>query len=231
MYLLLSAMEEELRDILGALSHPEEHTLGPVTAWTGELAGRRVAAARSGVGKVMSAMVTQALIAQLRPQALVFTGLAGSLRPGIVIGDTLIATDCVQHDLDVSGLGLPRGTIPWTPWRFIHCDPSLVALASTYLPTDGTVHLGRICTGDQFVGPGNRAALAYLVTELEGHAVEMEGAAVGTVAACNGLPFLLVRTISDSADEHAAVRFDEFLPRASRNSLDFLHHLLPQLPA
>lgn len=231
MYLIVAAMDAELKDILAQLVNKAEHAGGLFPTWTGILAGKKVLVARCGVGKVMAAMTAQALIERYRPRAILFTGLAGSLSKDLRIGDTLIARDCVQHDLDTRGLNQPRGTVPFTPYRFIPCDPALLALASTYQPARGTLHVGRICTGDQFISAENRRSMSYLGEELEGDAVEMEGAAFGLVAHIHRIPFLLARTISDNADEAATEHFEDFLPKASRNSVALLTHVLAGLPA
>jgi len=137
----------------------------------------------------------------------------------------------MQHDLDVTALGLKRGEVPFSPYRILPCDPALVELASSCEPLEGKIVRGRVLTGDQFITGRNLAALGYLAYELAGDAVEMEGASVGLVATVNGIPFSLVRTISDKADGKAAPDFQAFLPKASRNSLHFVKYILRGLPS
>ncbi|AHC16250.1 5'-methylthioadenosine/adenosylhomocysteine nucleosidase [Salinispira pacifica] len=239
---LLGAMDGEIEEIRNALNSREEIIIGGwLRAYRGTLEGRPVVLAKSGVGKAMCAMSTQAIFdhiareeipsnaAPRKPGALIFTGLAGSLNPELHIGDTLIAADCIQHDLDATALGIKRGTVPYSSHRFLESDPDLLAAAEGYRPESGRVHRGRVLTGDQFIARRNDPQYAYLREELEGDGVEMEGAAAALCAKVNSVPFLLARTISDEADGKAEVKFREFLIRASQNSLKLLTHIFSRL--
>ena len=229
MIVLLGAMDAEIEEFLAVLSDVQRLEWHGFPQYRGRLDGHEVIVSKSGVGKVMSAMVTQHLIERWQPRAVVFTGLAGSLRRQIDIGDTLVARDLVQHDLESVALQLPRGQVPFSSYRFLPADPALLTLASEYRPESGSLHLGRICTGDQFITYREMASHTYLTDELAGDGVEMEGASVALVCTVNGVPFLVARTISDRADENAASNFEAFLPQASRNSLDLVRHLLREM--
>jgi 5'-methylthioadenosine/S-adenosylhomocysteine nucleosidase len=230
--LILGAMDGEISDFIEAMDQRNEDiSSAGVQMYSGRLSNRDVVVAKSGVGKVMAALTTQNILDHIRSSGrvveyLVFTGLAGAINPAYRIGDTLIAVDCVQHDLDATALRIPRGTIPYSKMRFIGSDLRLVEAAQSYRPVEGTVHTGRVLTGDQFIHQRNNPEYAYMTVELEGDAVEMEGAAAATCALVNGVPFVLIRTISDQADGKARVKFSEFLPKASRNSLQAVLHLL-----
>ncbi|MDQ7990096.1 MAG: 5'-methylthioadenosine/adenosylhomocysteine nucleosidase [Candidatus Dactylopiibacterium sp.] len=231
MIALLGAMDVEIDGFLSCLALTGTHRWNGLELHRGTLDGHDVLISRSGVGKVMAAMVTQYLIDRWAPRAVIFTGIAGSLRADVDIGDTLVAADLVQHDMDAAGLGVPRGQIPFTPHRYIAAHPTLLAIARDYAPATGRLHVGRVCTGDQFITHRELGSHAYLTDELAGDAVEMEGAAVALVCALNGVPGLVVRTVSDRADGNAAVNFESFLPQAGANSLHFVRHLLARLPA
>jgi 5'-methylthioadenosine/S-adenosylhomocysteine nucleosidase len=226
MTIILGAMDAEIEQFLGAMEDRRE------TGWLGAalhqgcLAGHEVLVTKSGVGKVMAAMTAQHLIDAFAPDALVFTGLAGGLKPGIDIGDTVVASDLVQHDMDATGFGWARGEVPYTGIRFVPADPALLARAAAFQPAAGRLHLGRICTGDVFMDHAAQARYPWLSAEFDGAAVEMEGAAVALVCHRNGVPCLVARTISDKADGSASVDFAAFLPRASHNSLEFVRHML-----
>ena len=230
MIVLLGAMDAEIEEFVAALNDVETQVWNGFTQYRGRLDGHEVVVSKSGVGKVMSALVTQHLIERWQPQAVIFTGLAGSLRRQIDIGDTLVARDLVQHDLESVALQLPRGQVPFSSYRFLPADQALLALATAYQPASGDLHLGRICTGDQFITYREMASHTYLTDELAGDGVEMEGASVALVCTVNRVPFLVVRTISDRADENAATNFEAFLPQASRNSLAFVRFLLNRWP-
>ncbi len=219
-------MDGEIAEFLGALDRKKEEKWTDFTFHTGMLEDREVVVAKSGVGKVMAAMVTQRLIDAYRPRAVIFTGLAGGISDKIEIGDTLVAEDCIQHDLDATSLGFKRGEVPYSPYRVLVCDKALADAASFCIPAEGKTVRGRVLTGDQFITKRDFASHRYLLDELKGDAVEMEGAGVGLVACVNKVPFLLVRTISDKADSNAKTDFHAFLPKASRNSLHFVRHVL-----
>ena len=229
MIIILGAMDSEIDEFLSRLEQRQAFHWNGFTQHRGQLEGQDVLVSKSGVGKVMSAMVTQHLIDRWQPSAVIFTGLAGSLQPHIEIGDTLLAADLVQHDLESTALNLPRGQVPFSDYRFLPSDPILLELAAGFRPATGQLHQGRICTGDQFITYREMNSHAYLTDELDGDGVEMEGASVALVCSVNRVPFLVARTISDRADANAATNFEAFLPQASRNSLDLVRFLLREM--
>jgi nucleoside phosphorylase len=123
---------------------------------------------------------------------------------------------------------MPRGQVPYTDFRFFETDAKLKTLALS-AETEHTLHSGRIVTGDQFLTQKELHDYHYLTTELAGDAVEMEGAAVGFVCAVNAIPFLLIRTISDKADDEADQSYTEFLPVVAHNSVAVIKHLFNAL--
>jgi adenosylhomocysteine nucleosidase len=141
----------------------------------------------------------------------------------------VVARDCVQHDVVVDFLGLPRGQIPFTDQRFFDTDPRLRRYALEVDVPDHTVVEGRVLTGDTFVE--DEAYRQQICDELEGDCVEMEGAAVGQVCAVNDVPYLVVRAISDRADGDSDIDFDAFLQNAAHASSRIVLHLLEALPA
>ena len=229
MTIILGAMEGEIEEVTELLAGAEPHTFRRYRMTAGTIFGHPVLVARSGCGKTYAAMVTQHLIDMFEPSRLIFTGLAGSINPRIEIGDTIVADDCLQHDLDASAVGFRRGEIPFEELREIAGDPELLAIAAAYRPPEGMLHRGRILTGDQFFDRSRLAASPYLRDELDGDAVEMEGASVAAVCHFNDVPFCLVRTISDRADSNARVDFERFLPKASRNAAEFVKHVMSSL--
>lgn len=196
----------------------------------GSIGGRPVVVAKSGVGKSLAAMLTQRAIDAFSPQRIILTGVAGSINPAIDIGDTVIARDCLQYDMDVTALGFRLGEIPYSPYHVLRCDSELVERALG-TPDGAKVHVGRVLTGDRFLVQSMMDAHRYLREKLAGDVVEMEGASVGLVATVNKIPFIIIRTVSDKADSNARVDFARFLPRASSNSLAFVRHILESLPA
>jgi adenosylhomocysteine nucleosidase/adenosylhomocysteine/aminodeoxyfutalosine nucleosidase len=226
MIAIIGALDGEIAEFLAALENKKEEIWTDFTFYTGVIEKKEVIVTKSGVGKVMAALAAQHLVDVYKPEAIVFTGLAGGLNLNLEIGDTLVAEDCVQHDLNAISLGFKRGEVPYTPYRILGCDKKLLDLALQYVPESGKVMKGRILTGDQFITNRTLKSLQYLYDDLAGDAVEMEGAAVGLVATVNRIPFLLVRIISDKADSSANTDFKAFVPKASRISLQFIRHVL-----
>ncbi len=193
-----------------------------------ELHGHDLILVKSGVGKVNAALCAQLLVDGFDTEAILCTGTAGAVNPALEIGDIVVAEDCVQHDLEVDFLGLPRGQIPFTELRFFETAERLVQKATALSLPEHRLHMGRVLTGDAFVQ--DEAYRQELRHELEGDCVEMEGAAVGQVATLNGVPYLVVRAISDRADGSSDVDFQTFLQEAAHSSARVVIHLLEALP-
>jgi adenosylhomocysteine nucleosidase len=222
--LVLGAMEGEIAEALSSLRDVETTQWHGYRVHLGRVEDREVCVARTGVGKSLSAMLCQHLIDVYAPDQILFSGVAGALNPSLEVGDTVIARDCMIHDMDATAVGFKRGEIPYTPYRVIPCDTRLVARASALTPLSGSVLVGRILTGDQFVS--SVETRDELRGTLDGDAAEMEGASVGLVAAVNQIPFLLIRTISDKADGQTPVDLKAFLTFASRNSWHYFRSIV-----
>ena len=229
MIAILGAIDGEIKEFLDHIGRSEKSNWNDFTFYKGRLANHDVVISLSGVGKVMAAMVTQKIIDLYEPEALIMTGLAGALNPELEIGDTVIGRDCIQHDLDASVFGFERGQVPYSPYRIIESDEKLHDIAVTCKPETGRLFVGRILTGDQFLTKSYLRGHKYLIDELQGDAVEMEGAAAGLVATVNKVPFLIIRTISDKIDKQSMVDFKRFLPKASKNSFLIVRHILERL--
>jgi adenosylhomocysteine nucleosidase len=229
---IVSAMTEEMELYLDLCSVDRTQTRAGLRLHEGRHAGHDLVLVRSGVGKVNAALCTQLVLDHYEPDAVVCTGTAGALHDGLDVGDIVVAEDCVQHDLHVDFLDLPRGHIPFSDLRFFSASPPLVRRAKDVSLADRALRTGRVCTGDTFVQ--DPAARADIQAALEGDCVEMEGAAVGQVCTLNDVPFLLVRAISDRADGHSDVDFPTFLRDAADASarvvLELLEGLDPDVP-
>ncbi len=235
MIVILGAMDIEITAFLENIAEPKKHhILRDLTIHEGKLGDAQVAIAKTGVGKTMTAISCQCIIDFLKhsghaPEYILFTGIAGAINPHMRIGDTLVAADCIQHDLDTTALGIPRGTVPDTEYRFLKADAALFEIAMSYEPEEGHVHSGRILTGDQFIDNYHSDQYSYMINELTGDGVEMEGASAALCAAVNGIPFLIIRTISDNANQKAPMNFREFVPKASYNNFKAVQHIIQRL--
>ncbi|MFP4377091.1 MAG: 5'-methylthioadenosine/adenosylhomocysteine nucleosidase [Spirochaetales bacterium] len=226
MTLVLGALDSEVKTITERMEVKHVYRWRGFPVREGLISGEPVVVSRSGVGKSLSAMVTQHLIDQYQPSRIIFTGVAGGLVPDVAIGDMIIASECIQHDMDATSFGFEPGEIPYTRFRAIACDPALLELARGVELPEGRAHVGRILTGDQLVA--DASVRDALVARFDGLAVEMEGASVGLVAAVNEIPFLLLRTISDTADESVA-DFANFIVVAAENSWHYLSRMLQRI--
>ncbi|MCL2317250.1 MAG: 5'-methylthioadenosine/adenosylhomocysteine nucleosidase [Actinomycetia bacterium] len=225
---VLGAMTVEVEAVLAALTVPRtERLLGcPVTR--GRLAGEDLVVAKSGVGKVNAALATAAL-ARAGATAVVFTGMAGGIGADVHIGDAVVATDLVQHDVDASAFGgtLP-GQVPGEPLAWDADVALAAALAEAASGLGATVHRGRIASGDQFIADHARAAA--IASAFDALAVEMEGAAAAQAAARLRLPVAVLRWISDTANDEAVTDFPAFCARVAALDLAVVQALVTRGP-
>ncbi|MEI7027844.1 5'-methylthioadenosine/adenosylhomocysteine nucleosidase [Paenibacillus sp. y28] len=226
---LIGAMQEEIELMQQVLEQQESVQKAGISFIKGQYAGKNVILCRCGVGKVNAAVCTQLLVDHFQVDVVLFTGVAGALDPSLDIGDIVISTDCIQHDMDASVLGFPRGTIPFAEVSVFEAEPELVKLAAdcSRKVFEGRTLEGRILSGDQFIA--SRETVKQLYEELGGACTEMEGAAVAQVCVMNKVPFVIIRSMSDKADGSAHVNFAEFTVRASANSHQIIEQILQNI--
>lgn len=231
---IIGAMDEEIALYIEAMGNTTSTTKAGITYYEGTLEGQTIVLCKSGVGKVNAAVCTQILIDQFQVEKIIFTGVAGAVGPELNIGDIVVSTDCVQHDIDVTALGFASGQIPFTDVWVWEADKQLVELAvkaGQAITDDISVVTGRILSGDQFVA--SRDKVKWLHEQFAAACTEMEGASVGQVCSMNGIPFVVVRSMSDKADGSAHVNFLEFTKLASHRSYlmvtELLKHIAPQV--
>lgn len=226
---LIGAMDEEIELFLDHMKDVRLHEKAGIVFREGEFLGKRVVLCKSGVGKVNAAVCTQMLIDRFAVDAVIFTGVAGALDPVLNIGDIVVSVDCMQHDMDASVLGFPKGTIPFAAKSLFAADLQLAerAFSSSEKLFPGRTKKGRVLSGDQFIA--NRDIVKQLHEQMEGACTEMEGGAVAQVCSMNGVPFVVIRSMSDKADGSAHVNFTEFALQASRNSYRIVEDMLRQL--
>ncbi|MDB5930748.1 MAG: methylthioadenosine nucleosidase [Polaromonas sp.] len=223
---ILSALPQEQRGLINLLQNPRKVCHASRDFWLGGLHGHPVVLALSRIGKVAAATTATALIERFGVGCIIFTGVAGGLGEGVKVGDVVVATDFIQHDMDASPL-FPRYQVPLYGKTRFPCDPALSvllfaasqdALSHESLAVHGfqqaSVHQGLIASGDRFVCGAGEARQLRQAMASAGHdvlAVEMEGAAVAQVCSDYRLPFAVMRTISDRADDSAHVDFPAFV--------------------
>ena len=176
----------------------------------GELEGVSAVAVQCGVGKVNAAICTQILCAVFGVSHVVNTGIAGSLRAELDIGDLLICKDAMYHDFDVNYLGYPTGQVPGMDVLSFPADPGLIekAYAAAEEVNPGHTTIGRVASGDQFIASSEKKA--KIIADTDAFCTEMEGAAIAHTAWRNQIPFVVIRAISDKADDSAQMDYPTF---------------------
>lgn len=217
---VIGAMDSELAALIAALTQPAQETVQGLVFRTGRLGAREVVLVRCGIGKVSAARCTQVLIDRFAPGAVINTGIAGGLASGLAVGDIVVADGLVQHDFDAAPIGFVRGCVcmgdPGAPTVFAPDAVLSALLAQTAGNAIGAqrVHRGLVATGDQFIS-GAAAKAAIRRAFPAAMAAEMEGGAVAQAASMSGVPFAVVRAISDLADGTAAASFEQFEQHAA----------------
>lgn len=214
---IIGALSEEVSGLIARLENDEVETVSGIEFHSGLLEGRKVAIARCGVGKVFAAICAEAMIIKYSPSLIVNTGVGGAIASGISATDTVIATSLVQHDMDTSPLGDPKGLISGINKIYFDADTRAVKTLSVAAEELGLrYHKGVVASGDRFIARGEEKA--FINEEFSAVACEMEGAAIAHTAFVNKTPFAVIRAISDSADGEASLDYFSFLPIAAKNS-------------
>ena len=227
---IIGAMEVEVAILKEKMEDVRIIKKASMDFYEGILAGKKVVVVRSGIGKVNAGICAQILADVFSVDAIINTGIAGSLNKNITIGDIVLSTDVVQHDMDATGFGYRKGQIPQMPVFFFNADDNLRRLAAEVckeVNPDIQVFEGRIASGDQFVC--DQDVKNRIVSEFSAYATEMEGAAIGQAAYLNEIPFLVVRAISDKADGSAQMDYSEFEKAAVDHSVRLTLNMLARI--
>ena len=212
---IIGAMEQEVARLKEVMENVSITTRAGMDFYEGVLEGKKVVVVQSGIGKVNAGMCTQILADLFQVEAVINTGIAGSLNNDINIGDIVLSTDVLHHDMDATGFGYPKGQIPQMKEFSFQANPEI------------RVFEGRIASGDQFVC--DQGVKDNIVKEFSAYAVEMEGAAIGQAAALNGIPFLIIRAISDKADNSANMDYPAFEKLAIEHSVRLTQGMLKRM--
>lgn len=224
---IIGAMDEEVAKVKDCLEEVSVETRAGMDFYKGKLNGKQVVVVRSGVGKVNAAVCTQILADCYQVKGVVNTGIAGSLRAEINIGDIVLSTDAVQHDMDATGFGYAPGQVPQMDVFSFPADEKLRCLAEEccrLVNPDIHTYSGRVISGDQFIS--DREKKQWLVKTFEGSCTEMEGAAIAQAAWLNKIPVLIIRAISDKADDSAKMDYETFEAQAIRHSVNLLLEMI-----
>ena len=224
----ICALAIEVEGIVNLMENKEEQTVAKITYHKGEIFGKEVVCCECGIGKVNAAMSTQIMIDRYHPDVIINSGIAGSLSGKIRIGDIVVSDDCVQHDMDGTEMGDPLGQVQFNDElrTFFPADEATAELLFAACKTINgiSVFRGRIASGDVFVtSHERRQRIADLFDAL---ACEMEGASVGTVCYRNGVPFAILRSISDDFNNNELIDFMEFREVAAERSIKAIEEFI-----
>ncbi len=214
---VIAAMKIEAENIIAAMSDPVNEICGSIEFTTGYIGNTKIVCAVCGIGKVFAAMCAQTMIIKYAPDAVINTGVGGTLTSALTIGDAAISADVVQHDMDTSALGDPVGLISGINIIKIPADEALCGKIAEVAEKIGVkTHIGTIASGDRFIADAD--IKSRIVANFGAVACEMEGAAVGQVCYVNKTPFAVIRAISDDADGGACEDYPAFAKKSAENS-------------
>lgn len=226
---IIGAMQVEVEILLSCLKNKKETSVAGSAFYEGTLEGLEVAIVQCGVGKVNAAICAQILCDCFGVTHLVNTGIAGSLDAKLDIGDLLISKDAMYHDFDCVHFGYERGKVPGMDVVAFPADAAMIQLASQAAEAvhPGHVTVGRVASGDLFVA--EKTAKDRIIAVTGGLCTEMEGAAIAQTAYRNGVPFVILRAISDKADNSAEMDYPTFERIAAHRCAQVTQHLAKQL--
>ena len=227
--LILGAMDEEIALLTQSLSSPVEETVQHLTCHRGEYAGQQLIIARCGIGKVASALAVGVLVNAYQPDIVINTGSSGGYDARLNVGDIVVANELVQFDVDLTNFGYAHGQPAGMPARFT-CDSDLVASAIQCASQFKNIQAlsGLIGTSDKFIC---EAADTQRISELfpDITAVEMEGAAIAQACHMLNTRCLVIRCVSDLANEASTTTFEEYLDKAAKHSANLVMALVKSL--
>ena len=227
---IIGAMELEVEELKSRLVGEKVTKKAGMDFHEGFLGGAPVVIVRCGIGKVNAALCVQILADLFEVTHVINTGVAGSLNAKLDIGDILISRDAVHHDMDVSPLGYAPGIVPQMAESYFKADERLIELAMNScekVNPDVRAMKGRVVSGDQFIA--SREVKDRLVSLFHGDCAEMEGASIAHGAYLNQIPFVIIRAISDKADDSAQMDYPSFEKAAAGHCARLVEDLVAQI--
>ncbi|MBQ8146645.1 MAG: 5'-methylthioadenosine/adenosylhomocysteine nucleosidase [Clostridia bacterium] len=216
---IIGAMDIEVDAIISSMSDKDETIISGIKFVSGKIYNKNVVVAKCGVGKVFAAICAQTMIIEYSPKVIINTGVAGSLVSGFNVLDVAIAKSVVQHDMDTSALGDPKGLISGINAVYIDTDKDVLnALKFASCAVDCNIKEGVIASGDKFISDKNEKA--QINNSFNAIACEMEGASIGQVCYVNNVPFGVLRAISDG--DGAEMDYMTFAPKAAEQSIKMI---------
>ncbi|RDU63176.1 5'-methylthioadenosine/adenosylhomocysteine nucleosidase [Helicobacter sp. MIT 14-3879] len=224
---IIGAMKEEITPILEYFKKYETISLGENTYYKLEYQNSIIIIAYSKIGKIHSALTCSTMILHFNANYVIFSGVAGGLREDLKVGDIILATSLCQYDVDITAFGHKLGFIPESK-IYINTNESLNCIAKKVAKKQNiNLKYGIIASGDSFVF--DNAKKQWIIDNFNASAVEMEGASIAVVSSLCDIPFCIIRSISDSADNNANISFDEFLLESASRSAKFVISMVDEI--
>ena len=227
---IIGAMELEVEQLKKEMAVESVIKKAGMDFFEGTLSDVPVVVVRSGIGKVNAALCVQILADVFRVSHVINTGVAGSLNAKLDIGDILISRDALHHDMDTTIFGYQPGEVPQMGFREFRADERMMELAREAcekVNPDIRVMFGRVVSGDQFIS--SKEVKERLIALFQGDCAEMEGASIAHGAYLNGLPFVIIRAISDKADDSAEMDYPTFEAAAAKHSAALVKEMIKGL--
>lgn len=227
---IIGAMDLEVEQLKSRMALERVLTKASMDFCVGRLNETDVVIVRCGIGKVNAALCVQILADEFEVSHIINTGVAGSLNAVLDIGDILVSKDALHHDMDVTIFGYQPGEVPQMGFREFKADEHMIESAVNSckeVNPDLHVHVGRVVSGDQFIS--SKEVKQRLISDFQGDCAEMEGASIAHGAYLNGIPFVIIRAISDKADDSAEMDYPTFEKEAAKHSAALVEHMLTQL--
>ena len=224
------AMQSEADILLNQMKIERELTVSGKPVFVGQAFGKNISLCLCGIGKVNAALCVQILADVFQVTHVINTGVAGSLNAALDIGDILVSKDAIHHDMDVRVFGYQLGEVPQMGCREFLADKEMIdaAVASCKeVNPDINVRIGRVVSGDQFIS--SKEVKEHLITAFQGDCAEMEGASIAHGAHLNHIPFVIIRAISDKADDSAEMDYPSFEREAAKHSARLVEHMIRSL--
>ncbi|MBQ7359492.1 MAG: 5'-methylthioadenosine/adenosylhomocysteine nucleosidase [Lachnospiraceae bacterium] len=227
---IIGAMELEVEALKAQMNVRQTYTRASMEFFSGSLNDTDVVIVRSGVGKVNAALCAQILVDVFQVTHIINTGVAGSLNADLDIGDILVSEEAIYHDMDVRVFGYPIGQVPSMDVVGFPANKDMIRIAiETCLEVnpDINVRSGRVATGDQFIS--SKEVKEAIIANVKGDCAEMEGAAIAHAAYLSHVPFVIIRAISDKADDSAEMDYPTFEREAAKHSANLVAHMICKL--
>ena len=226
---IIGAMQSEVEALFEQMTSKEKININNLVFYKGRLFEKDVVIVKCGIGKVNAALCTQLLILKFGVSQVINTGIAGAVGEGLKIYDFVVSDSAVYHDVDVQFFGYKLGQIPGMPEVFEAdkklADAAISAFAKTELAASHKISRGLIASGDQFIAGGEKKT--FIVNNFKPQCVEMEGCAIARTCFANSVPFVIIRCMSDCADESVKETYSE--DTASKLSSTFLMEVIKEI--